>query len=112
MTTARGLPTVATSASGSMPTARAWLRQRERRSTASPTASLLGLGARVARAANSAVRLELSPRTERYSSISARRVEKRRRRVGSAPTSSAEPRTTGPKRTPRVSTRWARSDAW
>ena len=40
-----------------------------------------GLGARVARAANSAVRLELSPRTERYSSISARRLEKRRRRV-------------------------------
>ena len=85
MSTALGLPMVAMSASGSMPTARAWLRHRERRSGAVPMPSLSGLGARVARAASSPVRLELSPRAERYSSISARRLEKRRRRVGSEP---------------------------
>ena len=59
------------------------------------------------------VRPEVDPPwAKRYSSISARRVENRRSTEASTPSISAAPRRTGPKATPRDSTRPARSDAW
>lgn len=107
-----GWPSGAPFPHGARPSASTWATQRCRSPSALAPASAPSFAARVTRAATSADRAEVAQVSPIRCAISRRRVENARRNGLETPSSSAIPRDTSPKRTPRALVRPARRAPW